>query len=112
MHNEMMAHKVCILAKHLAVCRWQRTHGAAVLFHFPAHDLVLGGGVTQGKQQRPGIAKKDKNNGSIKTTNKPTKPHPNSQRTTLQTCAPNIRLTTLGGGGGVLTHQLYQYKHN
>ena len=31
---------------------------------------------------------------TIKTTNKPTKPHPNSQRTTLQTCAPNIRPTT------------------
>ena len=32
--------------------------------------------------------------GTIKTTNKPTKPHPNSQRTTLQICAPNIRRTT------------------
>ena len=50
--------------------------------------------VTRRKQQRSGIAKNDKNNGTIKTTNKPTKPHPNSQRTTLQTCAPNIRRTT------------------
>ena len=32
--------------------------------------------------------------GTIKTTNKPTKAHPNSHRTTLQTCAPNIRRTT------------------
>ena len=45
---------------------------------------------------RPGIAKNDKNNGTITTTDKPTKPHPNSQRTTLQTCirAPNIRRNT------------------
>ena len=50
--------------------------------------------VTQRKQHKPGIAKNDKNNGTIKTTNKPIKPHPNSQRTTLQTCAPNIRRTT------------------
>ena len=49
---------------------------------------------TRRKQQRPGIAKNDKNNGTIKTTNKPTKPHSNSQRTALQTCAPNIRRTT------------------
>ena len=51
-------------------------------------------GAARRKQQRPGIAKNDKNNGTIKTTKKPTKPHPNSQRTTLQTCAPNIRRST------------------
>ena len=50
--------------------------------------------VSRRKQQRPGIAKNDKNNGTIKTTNKTTMPQSNSQRTTLQTCAPNIRRTT------------------
>ena len=49
---------------------------------------------TRRKQQRPGIAKNYKNSGTIKTTNKPTKPQPNSHRTTLQSCAPNIRRTT------------------
>ena len=51
-------------------------------------------GVTRRKQQRPGIAKNDKNNGTIQTITKPTTPHPNSLRTTRQTCAPNIRRTT------------------
>ena len=46
------------------------------------------------KAIKAGIAKNDNNNGTIKTTNTPTKPHPNSKRTTLQTCAPNIRRTT------------------
>ena len=69
--------------------------------------------VTRRKQQRPGIAKNGKNNGTINTTNKPTTPNwvfhcmaspfhsfvtttpnLNSQRTTQQTCAPNIRRTT------------------
>ena len=50
--------------------------------------------VTRRKQQRPGTAKNDKNNGTIKSTNIPTKPQPNSQRTTRQTGAPNFRRTT------------------
>ena len=44
--------------------------------------------------KRPGIAKNDKNNGTIKTTNKPNTRQPNSQRTTLETCAPSIRRNT------------------
>ena len=39
---------------------------------------------TRGKQQRPGIAKNDKNNGTNKTSNKPTMLLPNSQRTRIK----------------------------
>ena len=59
---------------------------------------VLLGGVTRRKQPRPGIAKNDRNNGTNKTTNKPTMLLPNSRRITLQTCAQTcaqvIRHTT------------------
>ena len=78
-------------------CHAAGIHGIAMSFiSYVWHQLSLTtlACVTRRKQQRPGIAKNDKNNVTVKTINKPTKPHPNSQRTTLQTCAPNIRCTT------------------
>ena len=45
--------------------------------------------VTRRKQQRPGVAKNNKNNGTNKSTNKPATRPPNSQRTEVEPIHPS-----------------------